>query len=192
MPDGTQHRPPVTPRTAAPLLNAPNIITFGRLCAVPLAFWLVLERRLDLAFFLFVLAGLSDAVDGWLARRYGGNSVGALLDPVADKALLVTMYVTLAVVRVLPDWLAIMVVFRDLMIVGGVIVLGVLGHPVAIRPLYVSKLNTALQIVLIAATLFLEGFGLTAPLMTSILVWIVAATTLISGAAYVWVVARGR
>jgi cardiolipin synthase len=100
-----------------------------------------------------VLAGLSDAVDGWLARRYGGNSIGALLDPVADKALLVTMYVTLAVVRELPDWLAILVVFRDLLIVGGVIVLGVLGHPVVIRPLYVSKLNTALQIVLIAATL---------------------------------------
>ena len=117
MPDGSQSGRPAS--TA--LLTAPNIITFGRLCAVPLAFWLVLEHRLDLAFFLFVAAGLSDAVDGWLARRYGGNSIGALLDPVADKALLVTMYVTLAAVGELPDWLAILVVFRDLMIVGGVI-----------------------------------------------------------------------
>ena len=90
-------------------------------------------------------------MDGWLARRNGGgNSVGALLDPVADKALLVTMYVTLAAVRVLPDWLAILVVFRDMVIVGGVVVLSLLGQSVLIRPLYVSKLNTALQIVLVA------------------------------------------
>lgn len=188
MPDGTQ----LGPRTTAAFFNAPNIITFGRLCAVPLAFWLVVQHRLDLAFFLFVLAGLSDAVDGWLARRYGGNAVGALLDPVADKALLVTMYVTLAVVQELPDWLAILVVFRDLMIVGGVIVLGVMGQPVTIRPLYVSKINTTLQIVLIAATLFLAGFGLMAPLAITVLVWTVAASTLVSGAAYVWVVARGQ
>ncbi len=188
MPDGTQ----LGRSTTAGLFTAPNLVTFGRLCAVPLSFWLVLEHRLDLAFYLFVLAGLSDAVDGWLARRYGGNSIGALLDPVADKALLVTMYVTLAVVRELPDWLAILVVFRDLLIVGGVIVLGVLGQPVVIRPLYVSKLNTALQIVLIAATLFLVGFGLMAPLLLTVMIWVVAVSTLISGAAYVWVVAHGR
>ena len=188
MPDGSQ--PGRVASTA--LLTAPNIITFGRLCAVPLAFWLVLEHRLDLAFFLFVAAGLSDAVDGWLARRYGGNSIGALLDPVADKALLVTMYVTLAAVGELPDWLAILVVFRDLMIVGGVIVLGVLGQPVTIRPLYVSKLNTALQIVLIAAALFLAGFNLMAPVLLAVLIWTVAASTLVSGAAYVWVAAHGR
>jgi cardiolipin synthase (CMP-forming) len=188
MPDGTQ----LESRTNAALFNLPNIITFGRLCAVPLAFWLVLEHRLDLAFFLFVIAGLSDAVDGWLARRHGGNAIGALLDPVADKALLVTMYVTLAAINVLPDWLAILVVFRDLMIVGGVIVLGVLGQPVAIRPLFISKINTTLQIMLIAITLFLTAFHLAAPDAVATLVWTVAASTLLSGAAYVWVVAHGR
>ena len=191
-PHGTHHGTRIDARAAAALFNAANVITFGRLCAVPLAFWLVLAHRLDLAFFLFVLAGLSDAVDGWLARRYGGNAVGAVLDPVADKALLVTMYVTLAVVQVLPDWLAILVVFRDLMIVGGVIVLAILGHPVAIRPLYISKVNTTLQIVLIAATLCLTGFDLMAPYLLVSLIWIVAASTLLSGAAYVWVVVHGR
>ena len=188
MPDGSQ----LGRGAPAALFTAPNLITFGRLCAVPLAFWLVLEHRLDLAFFLFVAAGLSDAVDGWLARRYGGNSIGALMDPVADKSLLVTMYATLSVVGVLPAWLAIMVVFRDLLIVGGVIVLAILGQPVLIRPLYVSKLNTALQIVLVAATLFLVGFGLMAPLLLSVMIWAVAASTLVSGAAYVWVAAHGR
>lgn len=173
------------------LLNLPNMVTFARLCAVPLAFWLVLEHRFDRAFILFVGAGLSDAVDGWLARRYGGNSIGALLDPVADKALLVTMYVTLATVNVLPDWLAILVVFRDVVIVGGVLVLGVLGQGVAIRPLYISKLNTVLQILLVATVMLQNGFHLSLGAVTMVLIWAVAATTLASGAAYVWVTARG-
>src|SRR5271166_1407770 len=111
------------------LLTLPNVITFARLCAVPLAVWLVLRGSLVGAFTLFVAAAISDAIDGWLARRNGGgNSVGALLDPVADKALLVTMYVSLAAVNELPVWLAILVVFRDAVIVGGVVVLFLLGQ----------------------------------------------------------------
>jgi cardiolipin synthase len=188
MPDGLQ----VGRSASNALLTLPNVITFARLCAVPLAFWLVLERQFATAFFLFVAAGLSDAVDGWLARRNGGTIVGALLDPVADKALLVTMYVTLAVVKVLPDWLAILVVFRDMVIVGGVVVLSLLGHSVLIRPLYVSKLNTVLQIVLVAAALLLSGFHLDEPLVMQPLVWLVALSTLGSGAAYVWVTVRRR
>ncbi|MGA3402629.1 MAG: CDP-alcohol phosphatidyltransferase family protein [Acetobacteraceae bacterium] len=186
MPDGTQ----VSRNASGALLTLPNVITFGRLCAVPAAFWLVIDHRPAYAFFLFVAAGISDAVDGYLARRWGGNMVGAVLDPVADKALLVTMYVTLAAVNELPDWLATLVVFRDLVIVGGVIVLAVLGQAVAIRPLYVSKLNTALQILLVALTLLLAGFGLAAPIAMLVLIWAVAATTLASGAAYVWITVR--
>jgi cardiolipin synthase len=182
MPDGSQ----VGRSAPTTLLTLPNVVTFGRLCLVPLSVWLVLEQKFAEAFYLFVIAGLSDAVDGWLARRYGGNSVGALLDPMADKALLVTMYVTLAAVNELPDWLAILVVFRDVVIVGGVVVLFLLGQPVVIRPLYISKLNTALQIVLVAVALLAAGFGLGAPLATNALVWLVAATTFASGAAYVW------
>jgi cardiolipin synthase len=189
MPDGSQ-----LDRSASPaLLTLPNIITFARLCAVPLAFWQVVEHQFAHAFFLFLAAGLSDALDGWLARRNGGgNTVGALLDPVADKALLVTMYVTLAAVKVLPDWLAILVVFRDMVIVGGVVVLSLLGQSVLIRPLCVSKLNTALQLALVAVALFLSGFHLAAPVLMTVLVWMVAATTLSSGAAYVWVTVRRR
>ena len=189
MPDGSQ----VGRSASTALLTLPNVITFGRLCSVPLSVWLVLERRFALAFFLFLAAGLSDAADGWLARRNGGgNSVGALLDPVADKVMLVTMYVTLAAVAVLPDWLAILVVFREVLIVGGIAVLSLLGQSVVIRPLYVSKINTALQIVLVAAALFVSGFGITGPIVLSVLVWLVAASTLASGAAYVWVTARRR
>jgi cardiolipin synthase len=174
------------------LLTLPNLITFGRLCAVPLAVWLLLQQRTGTVFFIFVSAGLSDAIDGWLARRRGTSALGAVLDPVADKALLVTMYVTLAAVNLLPDWLAILVVFRDVVIVGGVLLLAVLGQPVQIRPLLVSKLNTALQIVLVALVLLLEGFGLTAPTLLLVLIWAVAASTLASGACYVWKVAKNR
>lgn len=174
------------------LLNLPNAISFARLCAVPVAVWLVLRHDLHLAFALFVAAGLSDAVDGWLARRQGGTALGAVLDPVADKLLLIGSYVTLAAIGVLPDWLAILVVFRDIVIVGGVLVFWQLGHTISTRPLLVSKLNTAAQILLVALALLLAGFGLHAPLLMDALVRLVAATTLLSGAAYVWIGARGR
>src|SRR3954465_14708498 len=145
MPDGPTLSHDVTPVGTAPVLNLPNVITFGRLCAVPLAFWMILDHRIDQAFILFLVAGAADALGGWLARRYGGNAIGALMDPVADKALLVTMYITLAAIGVLPIWLAILVVFRDILIVGGFVVLVVLGNAVAVHPLYISKLNTVLQ-----------------------------------------------
>jgi cardiolipin synthase (CMP-forming) len=188
MPDGS----PVEPRTAVSLVNLANIVTFFRLCAVPLAFWLVLDHRIDMAFWLFVAAGLSDALDGWLARRFGGNAVGAVMDPVADKALLVTMYITLAAVGVLPAWLAILVVFRDILIVGGFAVLSMLRHTVHVDPLYVSKLNTVLQIVLIAISLLQGGFGVGVPGLVLIVTWCVVLTTVASGAAYVWNAARGE
>lgn len=191
MPDGPPTGSDASVSATGSLINPANIITFARLCAVPLAFWLVLDQRIGQAFVLFVAAGLSDALDGWLARRYGGNAVGAMMDPVADKALLVTMYITLAAVGVLPTWLAILVVFRDMVIVGGVVILSVMGNAVAIKPLYISKLNTVLQILLVAVSLLEGGFGLGLPILRMLLIWCVAATTLASGAAYVWNTARG-
>ncbi len=132
-------------------------------------------------------------MDGWLARRRGPSALGTLLDPVADKALLVSLYVSLAAARVLPDWLAILVVFRDLVIVGGVLALAFLGHTVAIRPLLVSKLNTAVQILLVMAALLQAGFAsgrADISAVLPVLAWAVAATTVVSGAAYVWQGAR--
>jgi cardiolipin synthase len=174
------------------LVTLPNLITLARLCAVPATIWLILHQRLDLAFWLFIGAGVSDGVDGWLARvRNARSALGALLDPVADKALLVSVYLALAAIGELPDWLAILVVFRDLLIVGGVLVLWVLGQPPAIRPLLVSKLNTCLQIGLAALALLLAGFALRAPLLLDGLIWATAITTLASGAAYVVATLRG-
>ena len=181
MPDGS--RTPPGPSSA--ILTLPNLITVARLCAVPAAIYLVLHGLFSEAFWLFLGAGVSDAIDGWLARRRGPTYVGAVLDPVADKALLVAMYVVLSVVHVLPDWLAILVVFRDVLIVGGVLVLNMLGQPPPIRPLLISKLNTVMQIALVAVALLLAGSGHHADIVLGILIWAVAATTLISGGAYV-------
>ncbi|MBP0443467.1 CDP-alcohol phosphatidyltransferase family protein [Roseomonas sp. SSH11] len=173
------------------LLTLPNIITLARLCAVPAVVWLVIQRRLDIAFLLFVGAGISDAVDGWLARvRNARSFIGAVLDPVADKALLVSVYVTLAIIGVLPDWLAILVVFRDLLIVGGLLLLALMGLRPAIQPLFISKLNTVAQITLAGVALMLAGFQLEAGWLLAALIAAVTATTIASGLAYVRDAAR--
>lgn len=173
------------------LLTLPNMITLARLAAVPATIWLILQHRLDLAFLLFLAAGISDGLDGWLARATNSRSaIGALLDPVADKALLVSVYVTLAAIGVLPDWLAILVVFRDVVIVGGLLVLWMLGAKPQIKPLYISKLNTLMQIVLAAMALFVAGYAMPMTVLMEVLIWLVAATTLASGIAYVTTSAR--
>ncbi len=186
MPDGSH----LASRPDAGVLTLPNVITFARLCAVPMAVWLVLHNSFLAGFWLFAAAGASDALDGYLARRMGGSALGALLDPVADKALLVSMYITLAAMHALPDWLAILVVFRDLVIVGGLIVLWVVGQNVPIRPLWISKVNTTVQILLVGIALLAAGTALVPAWLPPIMIWLTAATTLVSGAAYVWKAAR--
>ncbi len=174
-----------TPPPSSVLLNLPNAISFARLCAVPAAIYLVLDADWTAAFAIFAAAGISDAVDGWLARRQGGTALGAALDPLADKTLMVGMYITLAATRQLPIWLAILVVFRDVMIVGGLLLLWLYDHHVPIRPLAISKLNTGLQVGLVGIVLGLNAAGLVWPLVRQAAVWLVAASTAASFAAYV-------
>jgi cardiolipin synthase len=184
--------PAPAPAPDAGLFTLPNAITFARLCAVPAAIWLIIQHRLDLAFYVFVAAGLSDGIDGWIARRWQLRSrLGAVLDPIADKALLVSVYVTLAAIGVLPDWLAILVVFRDLVIVGGYVALHLAGSPPPIQPILLSKVNTAAQIALAALALLLAGFRLEAGPLLDFGVLAVALTTLASGTAYVAGALRG-
>ena len=166
-------------------MNLPNLITLGRLLSVPIAIWLVLSDALAAAFWLFVAAGLSDAVDGFIAKRFDQRSaLGALLDPVADKTLLVSMYVTLGLAQHLPTWLVILVVFRDALIVGGFLLVSALGQPMRWEPLLVSKLNTALQIGLVGLVLAELGFGIGDLGLGPAPIYAVAATTVISGAGY--------
>lgn len=170
---------------SADVVNLPNVVSFARLCAVPVAVWLALRHHLMATFVVFTAAGVSDALDGWLARRRGGSALGAILDPLADKALLVAMFLTLAAIGILPVWLAALAVTRDLLIVAGLLVLWARSVPVRMQPLMISKVNTALQLLLVGVALLLRGFGLPGDGVLRALVWIVAATTLLSAAAYI-------
>lgn len=166
-------------------MSIPNLITLGRIVLVPIVVWAISSGAMGLAFGLFLAAGASDAVDGFLAKRFHMTTVlGAYLDPLADKALLVSIYVTLGVNYDLPRWLVILVVSRDIMIVGGLLLAWVLGHPMKIKPLIVSKLNTAAQIVLASVVLGALGLGVAVPRLTLALTVLVATTTVLSIAAY--------
>lgn len=166
-------------------MSLPNLITLGRLLCVPVAIWLVLSGEMAAAFWIFFAAGISDAVDGFIARRFDLRSrLGALLDPAADKALLVSMYVTLGVSQLLPIWLVILVVFRDVMIIGAFLLVTALSQQMRWEPLLVSKLNTALQIALVGVLLARLGFHISFFDLHLPLIYAVGATTSVSGAAY--------
>jgi cardiolipin synthase (CMP-forming) len=167
------------------VISLPNAVSFARLLSVPLATWLMLDGDMTAAFWVFVAAGASDAVDGFLAKRFNARTeLGAYLDPLADKSLLVATYLTLGWLGHLPSWLVILVVFRDLMIVGGALVVQALTQSFRARPMMVSKLNTALQIVLVTFVLARLGLGFDDFGATRMLVIAVAATTVLSGGAY--------
>ncbi|MCB1378357.1 MAG: CDP-alcohol phosphatidyltransferase family protein [Alphaproteobacteria bacterium] len=135
-------------------MNLPNFITIGRIFLVPLTIWLIISDAYGLAFMTFVVAGVSDGIDGYLARRLNiRTELGAYLDPLADKALLVSVYITLGLLKELPAWLVIAVVSRDVLIVSGIILSWLLGKPMRVAPLMISKLNTTIQIILIVAVL---------------------------------------
>ena len=171
------------------MATLPNLITLARLCAVPLIVLLLIEDRMGLAFWVFVAAGVSDAVDGAIARRFKLiSTIGTYLDPVADKALLISIYVTLGVLGNLPRWLVVVVISRDVAIVGAVILSVVLAKPLEMRPLYVSKATTTAQIVLAAVVLADLEFA-SVEWLEDILVYATAALTVASAAAYLvaWV-----
>ncbi len=171
--------------SAGGTLSIPNLITLGRVISVPLIFWLVLSERTEMAFAVFVAAGVSDAVDGFLAKRFNWETeLGAYLDPLADKLLIVCIFVALGVRGELPSWLVIAVVSRDILIVIAVVLSWLLGNPVRIRPLTVSKANTVAQIVLAGTVLANKGFHLGLSATLGILMWITATLTVASLGAY--------
>lgn len=172
-------------------LNLPNVITLGRIILVPVIFWLLVNGHTKYAFLVFVCAGISDAVDGFIAKRFKlQTELGGYLDPLADKLLIVSIYVALGVAKQLPSWLVIAVVSRDILIVVGVLLAWLLGNPLAMQPRAVSKANTAAQITLAAVVLADEGFHLGGAWLKVGLIWIAGGLTLASLAVYLrdWVV----
>lgn len=166
-------------------MTIPNLITVGRFLLVPLVIHALLTGQAALAFFGFVVAGVSDAVDGFIARQFNQRSdLGAYLDPIADKVLLVSVFIVLGYLGHLPLWLVIAAVSRDALIISGVLLATIMGKPVEIHPLYVSKANTAVQIILAAAVLAATAFGLNLEPWLTLLIYLSGLLTLASAAAY--------
>lgn len=163
----------------------PNLITMARIFLVPLTVWLIISEAYGFAFISFMVAGVSDGIDGFLARRYNWRTeLGAYLDPLADKALMVSVYVTLGVFKVLPAWLVIIVVSRDVLIVAAILLSRLVHKPVIVAPLLLSKINTAAQIAFVV--IVLGAAALTWPLADLVNYGSVpvALLTVASGAAY--------
>jgi len=143
--------------------------------------WAIAAGEMRVAFALFLLAGLSDLIDGFLAKRFNmATELGAYLDPLADKALIVSIYVTLGIAGAIPRWLVILVVSRDIMIVSAVMLSWLVNKPVRLKPHMVSKLNTVAQILLALVVLASLAFEFEAAWPIDGLTVLVAALTLAS------------
>jgi cardiolipin synthase len=175
-------------------LSIPNLITLARILLVPVVVWAIASNQMLFAFLLFAAAGVSDAVDGFLAKRFDmASQLGAFLDPLADKVLIVAIYVSLGIADALPRWLVILVVSRDLLIVGGVIFSWIVNKPVSVKPHIVSKVNTGVQLFLVGLVLAALGFGFDPGWLQILTIALVATLTLASVAIYLreWVLHMG-
>ncbi len=167
-------------------MNIPNLITLGRLAAVPLVIWLILDDNMMIAFWVFFAAALSDAADGIIAKQFDMETeFGAFLDPIADKALLVGVYLTLGNEGLLATWLVILVVFRDILIVGGALLFQTVTQSLTMQPLMISKVNTFMQLVLAIGVLWTQAYGIGDGIVIDLMGYIVAVTTFWSGVLYV-------
>jgi len=170
------------------LRDLPNIISFVRLLAVMPIVYLLLEHEFGWALALFVGAGLSDGLDGFLAKHYGWESkLGGILDPLADKALLVASFLVLGALSLIPVWLVVAAITRDLIIVGGATLYNYRVEELQAAPTYTSKLNTVMQILLIMAVMTDAGLLSLPGQMIDLLVWGCLASIVVSGVQYVWI-----
>jgi cardiolipin synthase len=180
-----RHRPVSNIGAKTNTVSLPNIITTGRVILVPVIFWLLVTGQSQLAFYAFIVAGLSDAVDGYLAKRFDWQTeLGSYLDPIADKLLVVSMFIAFGVSGALPSWLVIAVVSRDILIVAGVILAWLMHRPFKMHPLGVSKANTAALVVLVAVVLADQAFNLGLDTLKILLIGLTGALTFASLAAY--------
>jgi cardiolipin synthase len=139
----------------------PNLITLARLVSVPIITWAIISNEVELAFWLFMAAGVSDGIDGFIAKHLNAETeLGKFLDPVADKVLLVATYIALGYTGTLATWLVILVVSRDLIIVGGALLYETVTHSLEMTPITISKVNTVAQIILATYVLGANGLAI--------------------------------
>ncbi len=165
----------------------PNAISFLRLVLVPPILLLVLDGNYPWALALFFIAGFSDGIDGYLAKRFDWHTrLGGLLDPVADKFLVGGLFITLAYIGLVPVWLACVVIFRDVVILGGAAAYNFLVKPLEGEPTRISKLNTVFELLFLLFVLSRAGFGWPDEISLTVLGSAILITVVISGVDYVW------
>jgi cardiolipin synthase len=171
--------------------HLPNVLTALRLAAAPALAFLLVRGADRAALGVFAFAGLSDAADGFLAKRFGlSTRFGRLLDPAADKVLMLVSFVTLTILGVAPVWLTLLVLARDAAIVAGLLLARLLNIPVRVAPLLIGKASMAMQIIYIALALVLLTFGLRWPTVESVAADATALLTVGSWLGYAMVGAK--
>jgi len=167
-------------------INIPNILTIIRILLTPLFVIFLLRDMFSFALLVFSIAAVSDGLDGLLARYFNQYSVlGAYLDPIADKLLLVSAFVSLAVLKIIPPWLTVIVISRDIMIVIGILIFAMTDIPIEMKPSLVSKCTTVAQLFTIFLTLLDPQIPGT-QIIKQLLFWITAGLTVTSGLHYIY------
>ena len=168
------------------LHHIPNTISIFRIfLVIPVIYYIWIDHW-QTAFLLMLLAGISDGLDGYIARSYHWESeLGATLDPIADKILLVCIFIVLSIKGIVPQWLVVLIVSRDAIIVTGLILYKLMTNELKINTLFISKVNTALLIVLVLLHMFNLAVSSVPELLFSIMTVMIVVTTIVSGALYV-------
>jgi cardiolipin synthase len=168
--------------------HLPNLITALRLALIPVLVTLLLERRYEAAVAVFVVSALSDLADGQIARRWNARTrLGAIADPLADKLTMLAVTIVLAAQSLMPAWLAVAIVARDVLIVGGALAFHLFVGRVEPAPSWISKLNTVLEFGVLSAVLADAAGAVDLGAWLPPLFVLVMATLVASGAHYVWV-----
>ncbi|MDX9745208.1 MAG: CDP-alcohol phosphatidyltransferase family protein [Syntrophales bacterium] len=168
-------------------MNIPNLLTLLRILLVPLIVIFLIDGEYIKALIIFSISGVTDALDGFLARLLRQRTIlGAYLDPIADKALLITCFLTLAIEKIIPGWLTVVVISRDVIILVGISVLFMMSVPFDIKPILVSKITTTLQIITVLLVLVLKSLPEAIDFSWILfLYWLTALFTIVSGLRYI-------
>lgn len=168
-------------------MNVPNFFTILRILSIPFFVIALIYDRLFIALLIFIGAGITDGLDGLIARVYNQRtSMGAYLDPIADKLLLTTSFIVLAVLGIIPSWLTVIVIARDVIILLGILILILTFHRVEIKPIFVGKASTVAQIVTIAWAL-VTPFSVVMKAIFPAIIWVTALLTGLSGFQYLYI-----
>ena len=167
-------------------MNIPNLLTLLRILLVPVTVIFLMQGTFTKALIVLVISGITDALDGFLARILKQQTVlGAYLDPIADKALLASCFVTLSIKGIIPGWFTVIVISRDLIILIGIAIMSIMSIPYKIRPSFISKITTALQLFTLVFFLLFRIFpGLINYVWLLILQWLTVLFTVVSGINY--------